>query len=103
MTVLTDYINFSTNATVTGGIIQVGNTSYTMPTFNYWINSTAPLYNLTINSTNSPTGEIRATTTVLNDVTINTGGGLDASINNNNLFVGHDFINNGTFTQVQLP
>jgi len=97
--VLTDYINFSTNATVTGGTLQVGNASSPVPTFNYWINSTAPLYNLTINSTNSPTGEIRATTTVLNDVTINTGGGLDASINNNNLFVGHDFINNGTFTQ----
>ncbi|MBL0067556.1 MAG: hypothetical protein IPP39_03315 [Chitinophagaceae bacterium] len=72
--VLTDYINFSTNATVTGGTLQVGNASSPVPTFNYWINSTAPLYNLTINSTNSPTGEIRATTTVLNDVTINTGG-----------------------------
>jgi len=95
----TDYINYSTNANVTGGTLQVGNASSPVPAFNYWINSTVPLYNLTINNTNSPTGEIRATTTVLNDVTINTGGGLDASTNNNNLFVGHDFINNGTFTQ----
>ncbi len=68
-------------------------------TFSYWINSTPSIYNFTVNTTNTPTAEIRTNITVLNDVTISTGAGLDASTLNNNLTVGRHFINNGTFTQ----
>ncbi|MBK7292165.1 MAG: hypothetical protein IPI78_19175 [Chitinophagaceae bacterium] len=95
----TDYINLSTNSTVTGGTLQVGNGATPVYTFNYWINSTPHLYNLTVNTTSTPTAEIRTNITVLNDVTIGTGAGLDASTLNNNLTVGRHFTNNGTFTQ----
>ena len=81
----TDYINLSTNSTVTGGTLQVGNGATPVYTFNYWINSTPHLYNLTVNTTSTPTAEIRTNITVLNDVTIGTGAGLDASTLNNNL------------------
>lgn len=101
-TVFTDYWNNSTNATVTGGTLQIGNTSTPVPTFNYWITTTPPIYNLTVNTTNSPTAEIRTNVTVLNDVTISTGSSLDASLDlitnlSNNLTVGGNFTNNGTF------
>jgi len=97
-TVLVDYINFSTNATVTGGVIQVGNTS-TPASSRIMITSTPPLYNLVINSTNSPVGELRVNTTVLNDITVNSGSTLDVSPQNVNIDIGHDWFNNGTFTQ----
>jgi len=79
-----DFFNIATTSNVTGGTVQVGNGSSPVPTFNYWLNSTAPIYNL------------------LNDVTISTGASLDASLDlitnlSNNLTVGHNFTNNGTF------
>ena len=95
----TDFINVSTNSTVTDGTIQAGNTSTPVPPFSFWINSTPSIYNFTVNTTNTPTAEIRTNITVLNDVTIGTGAGLDASTLNNNLTVGRHFTNNGTFTQ----
>jgi len=95
----TDFINVSTNSTVTGGTLQAGNTSTPVPPFSFWINSTPSIYNFTVNTTNTPTAEIRTNINVLNDVTISTGAGLDASTLNNNLTVGRHFINNGTFTQ----
>ncbi len=95
----TDFYNVASTNTVTGGTIQVGNSSSPVPSFSYWIYSTVPLYDLVINNTNGPTGEIRANTTVLHDVTISTGGTLDVSTSSFGLSVGHDFINNGTFTQ----
>jgi len=98
-TIFPDYWNNSTNATVTGGTLQIGNTSTPTPTFNYWISTTPPIYNLVVNTTNSPTAEMRTNVMVLNDVTIGTGAGLDASTLNNNLTVGRHFTNNGTFTQ----
>ncbi len=99
-TVYADYWNNATNFTVTGGTIQVGNTlTPTTAPINFWILTTPSIYNLTVSSTNSPTAEIRANTTVLNDVTISTSAGLNASTLNNNLTVGRHFINNGTFTQ----
>jgi len=92
----TDYINLSTSATVTGGTVQVGNAASPVPASSYWVNSTPPIYNLVVNTTNTPTCELRVNTTVLNDVTI--GGGLDVSPNNVNMNVGHNWTNNGTFT-----
>ncbi|MCX6316539.1 MAG: T9SS type A sorting domain-containing protein [Bacteroidetes bacterium] len=95
--VFTDYINLSTTATVTGGTVQVGNASSPVPASAYWVNSTPPIYNLLVNTTNTPTCELQVNTTVINDVTI--GGGLDAAANNVSLTIGHDLINNGTFSQ----
>jgi len=97
-----DFYNIATTNNVTGGTLQVGNASSPVPTFSYWVYSTAPIYNLLVNNTNSPTAEIRTNVTVLNDVTISTGASLDASLDlitnlSNNLTVGHNFTNNGTF------
>lgn len=90
----TDYYNASTNATVTGGTLQAGNAS-TLGTDFFWINSTPPLYNLVVNTTNNPRAELRVNTTVLNDVT--NGAILDVSPLNVNITVGRHWVNNGTF------
>ncbi|MBK8195606.1 MAG: hypothetical protein IPK76_21250 [Lewinellaceae bacterium] len=60
------------------------------------INSTVPVYNLTVNATNSPTAQLLTNgLTVLNNLTIS-GGTLNA--NNLNLNVGGHWTNNGAFT-----
>ena len=92
----TDYINYSTSAAVTGGTLQVGNGS-TPASSLFWVISTPALYNLVVNSTSTPTAEMRAVTTVLNDVTI--GGVLDVSPLNVSMNIGHNWTNNGTFTR----
>lgn len=95
---LTDFINNSINSTVTGGTLQVGNINTQIGDF-FWISSVPPVYDLVISPTNNPRGELRLNTIVLNDVTINTGSELDASVTQNvSLSVGRNFINNGTFT-----
>jgi len=94
-----DFYNIAGTSSVTGGTVQVGNASSPVPAFSYWVYSTTPIYNLLINDVNSPTAELRTNTTVINDVTISTGAGLDASTLNSNLTVGRHFINDGLFTQ----
>lgn len=91
-----DYYNASTNTTITGGTVQFGNTS-TPSGSTYWMNSTGALYNLTVNATNSPTVRLRSATSVVDDVTI--GGTLDAASYGMDINVGHNWINNGTFSQ----
>ena len=98
---LADYVNLSNTSTVTGGTIQFGNAA-TPAGQTFFIASTPSVYNLIINATNNPTlylgylgmGQL----IVLNDVTI--GGVLDAAtfgVFNENIVVGRNWINNGTF------
>lgn len=93
-TAFTDYVNYSTNATITGGVIQAGGL-LTLPTSVFWINSTPALYDLEIKSLNNPYFQLRSNTQVINDVLI--GGVLDAASQNVALTVGGDWINNGIF------
>lgn len=92
---LSDYKNLSATATVTGGTLQIGNAS-TPASQTIRINSTVPIYNLVVNSTNAPTAQLVTNElTVKNDVTIS-GGTLNADILNLN--VGGNWTNNGSFT-----
>jgi hypothetical protein len=78
--------------------LQIGNTS-TASGSDFWISSVCPFYNLTVNSTNSPTADLRVNSTVLNDVT---NGGILAVTSLTpypSITVGHNWINNGTFAQ----
>ncbi|MEI9944975.1 MAG: G8 domain-containing protein [Chitinophagaceae bacterium] len=97
-TITSDYINNSASAVVNGGTVQAGNAATPAGSL-FWIESPCAIYNLIVNATNTPTTELLANTIVLNDLT--NGGTLtvtqpapDANIN-----IGHDWINNGTFTQ----
>lgn len=91
-----DYLNLASTTSVTGGSLQLGNASTTgSPVLR--TRSSAPVYNLTVNATGTPTVQLVTNgLTVLNDLTIATGTTLNA--NNQNITVGHDWINNGTFT-----
>ena len=91
-----DYYNASTNTIVTGGTVQFGNASTGSGPV-YWLNSAGAMYDLTINATNTPTVRLRSNTTVLDDITI--GGTLDAATYNMDINIGHDWTNNGTFSQ----
>lgn len=88
------YLNAAGTSSVTGGTLQIGNTS--TPAANTMdINSTPAIWNLTVNSTNAPTARLSAALVVKNIVTIS-GGTLNT--NNLNLTVGGNWVNNGTFT-----
>jgi hypothetical protein len=82
---------------ITGGTFQIGNTS-TPVSQAFKLNSAAPIYNLAVNGTNSPTGRLDTLPlTVTGNITINAGGTLDAATNNLNLLIGGNWTNNGTF------
>lgn len=88
-----DVIISSTTNLVSGGTIQIGNAS-TPASQTIRINSTVPIYNLTVNATNSPKAQLVTNGLIVkNDVTIS-GGTLDA--NNLNLSVGGQWINNSS-------
>jgi len=90
-----DYLNSAATNTVTGGTLQIGNAS-TPLSQTIRINSTVPVYNLTVYATNSPTAQLVTNgLTVMNDLTIS-GGTLNA--NNLNLSVAGQWTNNGSFT-----
>ncbi|MBC7937618.1 MAG: hypothetical protein H7Y86_19895 [Rhizobacter sp.] len=90
------YTNAAGTSSVTGGTLQIGNGT-TVATDTFRINSTPPVWNLTINSTNAPVAKLlTAPLVVKNDLTI-AGGTLDP--NTLDLTVGGNWINNGTFTQ----
>ncbi|MTK52390.1 M6 family metalloprotease domain-containing protein [Paludibacter sp.] len=93
-TTASDYQNLAgTNNVVTGGMLQIGNGS-TATNQTIHINSTAPIYNLTVNSYNAPTAQLVTNPlTVLGDVTIGSGAKLD--LNSLNLSVGGNWTNNG--------
>lgn len=91
-----DYINNASTSVVTGGTIQFGNSS-TPSSSVYWMSSAGSFYNLYINATNSPTVRLKSNITVLNDLTF--GSTLDAGTYGFNITLGHDWTNNGSFTQ----
>jgi len=90
-----DYYNLASTNSVSGGTIQVGNSS-TASGKTIRINSTAPIYNLVVNATNSPTAQLVTNgLSVMKDVTIS-GGTFNA--NDLNIAVGGNWTNNGAFT-----
>jgi len=91
-----DYINLAGNTSVTGGTVQFGNSS-TAANSIFKIKSTAPIYNLIVNSSASPKLNIvESNLSVLNDLSINSGAKFDA--NDLNVSIGGSWVNNGTFT-----
>ncbi len=92
------YVNLAGTTNVTGGTLQIGDAS-TSAGQTMQINSSAPIWNLTINGANSPTAKLLTNAlTVLNDLTL-TSGTLNA--NSLNISVGGNWTNNasaGAFT-----
>jgi M6 family metalloprotease-like protein len=89
---ISDYQNLASTYIVTGGTIQIGNISTTgSPIIR--INSTAPVYNLTVNATGTPTAKLLADLTVKGDVTIGSNAMID--VNSLNLSVASNWLNNG--------
>ncbi len=90
-----DIIILSTTYEVTGGALQIGDAS-TPAGQTIRINSVAPVYNLVVNATNSPTAQLVTNPlTVKNHVTIS-GGTLNA--NGLAMNVGGNWTNNGAFS-----
>lgn len=89
-----DYVNIATSNSITGGTLQIGNGS-TSTSQTIRINSTAPIYNLSINSFNAPKAQLVSNNlTVKNNITIS-GGTLDT--NALDIVIKGNWINNGTF------
>lgn len=82
------------NSAVTGGVLQIGN-SLTPANQIIYINSSARVGALLVNSANAIAQLNTNSLTVTNDITINSGG-LNA--NNLNLTLGGNWLDNGTFT-----
>ncbi len=90
-----DVIISATSNDVSGGTLQIGDAA-TPAGQTIRINSSVPVYNLTVNAANAPTAQLVTNAlTVKNDATIS-GGTLNA--NNLNMNVGGHWTNNGTFT-----
>ncbi len=91
-----DYVVGATLGSVTGGTVQFGNASTTVPN-RYLMTSTTPIFNLTIKNTTSPFSAIAISPlTVKGVVTIDSGSEFRAQ--SLGLTVGGDWINNGIFT-----
>jgi len=89
------YNNLSTSGTgFTGGTLQLGNAS-TATAQTMQINSTNPVYNLTVNSPNVAAMLQSVNLTVRNNVTVGSGS---FNINSNVLAIGGSISNSGTFT-----
>ncbi len=89
-----DYLNLATSNVVSGGTLQIGDAT-TPVNQTIRINSTTPLYNLTVNAFNAPKAQLVANNlTIKNNLTIAGGtfdaNGLDTSVRGN-------WTNNGTF------
>lgn len=90
-----DVIILSTTNTVSGGTLQIGDAS-TPASQNVRINSSVPIYNLTVNAFNNPVARLVTNAlTVKNNVTIS-GGTFNSD--NLNVSVGGNWINSGTYT-----
>ena len=87
-----EYQNLATANAVTGGTLQIGN-SFTSASPVIRINSTAPVYNLAVNATGTPSVQLLSNLTVLNNINLGLGTKLDA--NNFNVAVAGNWINNG--------
>lgn len=94
-----EYQNRATSNSVTGGTLQIGGTS-TSGSPAIRINSSVPIYNLTVNNTGTPTAKLLSNLTVLRDVTLGTNSQLDA--NSFNLNIGGNWINNGGTLAIPL-
>lgn len=81
-------------STVTGGTIQIGNSSTSAGSI-IEIDTTQPIYDLTVNSSNVTARIQTQAITVSNDVTISSG---TLNANSLGISVGGDWTNNGTFT-----
>lgn len=91
-----DYVVGATLGSVTGGTVQFGNASTTVPN-RYLMTSTTPIFNLTIKDTISPTARISISPlTVKGVVTIDAGADFWAQ--SLGLTVGGNWVNNGIFT-----
>jgi hypothetical protein len=85
----------STTSSVTGGTLQIGNGS-TAGSSTFQIESVPPVWNIVVNGTGTPTAALFADLTVLNDLTINTGGTLNA--NNQDITIAGNWTTDGTYT-----
>ncbi len=91
-----DYVVGATLGSVTGGMVQFGNASTTIPN-RYLMTSTTPIFNLTIKDTVSPTARIAISPlTVKGVVTIDAGADFWAQ--SLALSVAGNWVNNGIFT-----
>jgi len=87
-----EYQNRAITNSVTGGTLQIGGTSTSgSPVIR--INSSVPVYNLTVSTTGAPTAKLLSNLTVLKEITLGANSQLDA--NSLNLTVGGNWINNG--------
>ncbi len=91
-----DFLVLASTTNVTGGTIQVGN-SNTPASQTIELNTTAPIYNLTVNATNSPVMRLLTNNlTVKNTLTI--ASGTTFNTNNLNMAIQGNWSNNGTYT-----
>ena len=91
-----DYVVGATLGSVTGGLVQFGNASTTIPN-RYLMTSTTPIFNLTIKDTASPYAAMAISPlTVKGVLTIDAGAEFRAQ--NMALNVAGNWVNNGVFT-----
>ncbi len=91
-----DYYNVASTSDVTGGTLQIGNDS-TSTGQTIRVNSSVPVFNFTINTTNAPTAQLVTNNlTVKGNLNIQSGTTLNA--NSLNMTVAGNWTNNGTFT-----
>ena len=91
-----DYVVGATLGTVTGGLVQFGNASTTIPN-RYVITSTTPVFNMTVKDGTSPfTTLALSPLTIKGVLTIDPGGDFRAA--NLALSVAGNWVNNGSFT-----
>lgn len=91
---LSDYINYAGITSVTGGLIQFGNSGTPSGTL-FYAETSVPVYNLSLHATRNPVLQWQTPLTVVNDVVIDAQ--LDASAFNQNLTVGRNWVNNNLF------
>jgi len=94
-----DYRNVAGTTSITGGTVQFGNASTSgAPTFNVGVSSgaTSKLPNMTVNGTGTPTVKLITAITITGNISIASGGTLDA--NGLNISVSGNWSNSGTFT-----
>ncbi len=93
---LPDYSNNAVSNSVTGGSIQFGNAS-TPSSPLFLMSGTAPVYDVIVNASNTPTLQFSTAISVLRDVINNST--IDADAFDQTLTIGRNWTNNGTFAQ----
>ncbi len=93
-------LNSTGTKSITGGTFQVGNAS-TPASKIFLLNSSIPIFNLTVNNVNAPTARLVSDISAGGDVTVTgTGspGTLDAATNNKDMTVTGNWSNGGLFS-----